>query len=207
MNRTAIVLGLALLVAAIAPGRSGELKATAAPAISTETTAVENEQTNLRTIATGRMEGFSYMLQFTQPDGLTGTIVSGQVFPDLWDGATIDRIASVQMVEQADVWDSVNEGTQIKLYVPGDDIENITVTLDPNTAYHVNGQPQTSYQTYAPQSISMMPDADGTLHTCSFPISFQSEDGTTYSRLFCTIQVTFGNGNRCEIACGLARKA
>lgn len=206
MNRTAIVLGLALLVAAIAPGRSAELKATAAPALSTETAATEKEQTGLRTIATGRMEGFSYMLQFTQPDGLNGAIASSQVFPDLWDGATIDRIASEQMVEQAGVWDSVNEGTEIKLCVPENDIETITVTLDPNTTYLVNGQPQTNYQTYTPQSISMMPDADGTLHTCSFPISFQSEDGTTYSRLFCTIQVTFGNGNRCEIACGLARK-
>lgn len=207
MNRTVIVLGLALLVAAIAPGRSGELKATAAPAISTEITATENEQTGLRTIATGRMSGFAYMLQFIQPDGLTGAMVSSQVFPDLWDGAAIDRIASVQMVEQAGVWDSVNEGTQIKLYVPEDDIETITVTLDPNTTYTANGQPQTDYPTYAPKSINMMPDANGELHTCSFPISFQSDDGADYSRLFCTIQVTFRNGNRCEIACGLAKKA
>ena len=98
MNRAPIILGIALIIAAIAPGRA-QTTATAAP---TEQNAVvqqipldaaQQSTTSLKT-ADGLMEGFTYSLTFSQPDGLTGELTSVQSYPNQWGGAEVDRLNS-----------------------------------------------------------------------------------------------------------------
>ena len=81
------------------------------------------------------------------------------------------------------------------------------MTLDPNTVYDLQtGQPETSKDVYAPQSIQMTPGEDGELHTCSFPISFRAPDSLQeYNQIFCIIEVTFRDGDSCDIGCALTR--
>ncbi len=214
MNRAAIILVLALVVAAVAPGRT-ELKATAAPAgqtaAATQQAGTMTEEASLPdglyTVQGGDMDGFAYTLQFTQPDGQSGNLISGQAYPNQWNGAIIDRMSTAQSIEQAGTWDSVPEGTSLTLQTPGKDIAQVTVTLDPNTVYDLQtGQPETSKDVYAPQSIQMTPGEDGELHTCSFPISFRAPDSLQeYNQIFCIIEVTFRDGDSCDIGCALTR--
>ena len=208
MNRAAIILALALVVAAIAPGHT-EFGATAARAeqAPAQQAGAAAEQASLPdglyTVQGGTMDGFAYALQFTQPDGQTGSLISGQAAPNQWNGAVFDRMGTAQAIEQAGVWDSVPEGTRLTLQTPGKDIDRVTVTLDPNTVYDLQtGQPDSAAATYAPQSIQMTPDEDGELHTCSFPVFFGTPAGA-YSQLFCIIEVTFRDGDSCDIGCAL----
>ena len=202
MNRASILLGIALAVAAAAPSRQPEKIA----ALDLQQTAQVSvaEQTGNYTVSNGMAQGLSYSLQFEQPNQRAGGLSSGVLLVNLWDGMVLDRESTAQHLEYAGIWDSVAEGTQVTLTIPEADIAQIEVTFDPNTGYHGNGTPKTSHAVYQPQSISMIPDANGQLHSCTFPISFQSAQGS-YHQLFCVITVVFQDGNSCDIGLALTQ--
>ena len=213
MNRAPIILGIALIIAAIAPGRA-QTTATAAP---TEQNAVvqqipldaaQQSTTSLKT-ADGLMEGFTYSLTFSQPDGLTGELTSVQSYPNQWGGAEVDRLSTAQAIEMTGKWDSVPQATNLTLETPGKDIERVEVEFDPNTAYDPKTSlPMTDLSNYSVQSVSMIPSEDGEVTACSFPVSFLSPDGEQdYDQVFCIIHITFRDGDSCDIGCALTRKA
>lgn len=213
MNRAPIILGIALLIAALAPGRA-DMAATAAPVEQTtavqqqaQTTPVSDDEQWL--VGTGVMNDFTYSLTFSQPNSLTGDLTSAQSYPNQWDGAVIDRTGTAQAIEQTGTWDSLPEATKITLTTPGKDIEHVEVIFDPNTLYDTKtGQPLTEFSTYSVQSVSMIPSQDGTVDCCAFPISFLSPDGQQdYDQVFCIIRLTFRDGDSCDIACALTRQA
>lgn len=202
MNRASIILGIALAVAAVAPSRQPEKTA----ALDLQQTAQVNvaEQTGNYTVSNGMAQGLSYSLQFEQPNKKTGGLTSGALLVNVWDGMALDRESTTQYLAHAGIWDSVAEGTQITLTIPEADIAQVEVTLDPNTIYDGNGTPTTKNAVYKPQSISMIPDANGQLHSCTFPISFQSAQ-ESYHQLFCVITVVFQDGNSCDIGLALTQ--
>lgn len=213
MNRAAIILGIALITAAIAPGRT-QTTATAAPAEQNAVVqqipldAAQQSTASLKT-ADGLMEGFTYSLTFSQPDGLTGALTSAQSYPNQWGGAEVDRLSTAQAIELAGKWDSVPQATNLTLETPGKDIERVEVEFDPNTAYDLKtGLPTTDLSHYSVQSVSMIPSEDGEVTACSFPVSFLSPDGgQDYDQVFCIIHITFLDGDSCDIGCALTRKA
>lgn len=211
MNRAPIVLGIALLIAAIAPARA-DMTATAAPVEQTST--VQQAQTTTSDdqqwlTGDGVMKDFTYSLTFSQPNGLTGELTSAQCYPNQWDGAVIDRTGTTQAIEQTGQWDSVPEATQITLTTPDKDIDQVEVIFDPNTLYDTKTNlPSTDFSTYSVQSVSMIPSEDGEVDSCSFPVSFLSPDGQQdYDQVFCIIRLTFRDGDSCDIACAITRQA
>lgn len=213
MNRAPIILGIALVIAAIAPGRA-ETTATAAPVEQTsvvqQAAAVQQAQQSTSSLKTahGLMKGFTYSMAFSQPDGLTGDLTSIQAYPNQWEGAVIDRTGTAQSIELTGQWDSVPEGTTLTLNTPGKDIEQVEVVFDPNTMYDPKtGLPTTDLSTYSVQSVSMMPSENGEVTACSFPVSFISPDGLQdYNQVFCILHITFRDGDSCDIGCALTRK-
>lgn len=204
MNRASIILGLALVVAAVAP--SQEPQKTSAIVLEHTAQVSPAEQTGNYTVAGGMAGGLSYALQFRQPNEKMGGLTSGQFLVNHWDGIIIDRESTTQHMERLGVWDSVAEGTQITLTIPEADIAQVEVRFDPNTVYDGAGVPKTDDSVYMPQSINMIPDANGQLHSCTFPISFQpAESERTYQQLFCVITVTFQDGNSGDIGLALTR--
>ena len=155
------------------------------------------------------MEGFTYSLTFSQPDGLTGELTSVQSYPNQWGGAEVDRLSTSQAIEMTGKWDSVPQATNLTLETPGKDIERVEVSFDPNTAYDPKtGLPMTELSNYSVQSVSMIPSEDGEVTACSFPVSFLSPDGEQdYDQVFCIIHITFRDGDSCDIGCALTRKA
>lgn len=208
MKRAPVIIAIALVVAAVAPGRD-ELEANAVQnGQAAEMQQLAPAQPGTSTGGQSEMEGFAYTLDFTQPDHLSGPLSSAWAYPNQWGGAEFDRMSTVQALEQNGHWDSLPEASQITLSVPGKDIERVEICFDPNTRYNPkNGLPETDDPTYTPKSVSMTPEEDGQLHTCSFPVSFLSADGQqVYDQLFCVIRVTFRDGDSCDIACALSRK-
>lgn len=210
MNRAPIILAIALVIAAIAPGRA-QTTATAAPmeqtAIVQQTTLEAASDSSVKT-GDGLMEGFTYSLTFSQPDGLTGDLTSVQSYPNQWSGAEVDRLSTSQAIELTGCWDSVPEGTSLTLETPGKEIEQIEVWFDPNTRYDPkSGLPTTDLLNYSVQSVSMIPSEDGEVTACSFPVSFRSPDGQEdYDQVFCIVHITFRDGDSCDIGCALTRK-
>lgn len=210
MNRAPIILAIALVIAAIAPGRA-QTTATAAPmeqtAIVQQTTLESASDSSVKT-GDGLMEGFTYSLTFSQPDGLTGDLTSVQSYPNQWNGAEVDRLSTAQAIELTGRWDSVPEGTSLTLETPGKEIEQIEVWFDPNTRYDPkSGLPVTDLLNYSVQSVSMIPSEDGEVTACSFPVSFRSPDGLEdYDQVFCIVHITFRDGDSCDIGCALTRK-
>lgn len=204
MNRASVVLGLALVVAAVAPSR--EPPQSAAIALAHTAQSSEMVQTGSYTVPSGMAKGLSYSLRFVQPNEKAGGLASGQFLVNTWDGYAIDRESTAQHMERLGVWDGVAEGTEITLDIQEADIAQIEVRFDPNTVYDGAGQPKTDDPAYLPQSINMIPDANGELHSCTFPVSFQpAEDGKSYQQLFCTITVTFQDGNSGDIGLALTQ--
>lgn len=202
MNRASIILGIALVVAAVAPSR--EPQKIAALELQQTAQVSQAEQAGTYTVASGMAEGLSYSLQFEQPNKKTGGLTSGKLLVNVWDGTALDRESTAQHLEKAGIWDSVAEGTRVTLTIPEADIAQVEVTLDPNTVYDGAGKPKTKEIVYKPQSISMVPDASGELHSCTFPISFQSGQ-ENYHQLFCVITVVFQDGNSCDIGLALTQ--
>lgn len=204
MNRASIVLGIALVVAAVAPNR--EPQKIAALDLQQTAQASQVEQTGDYMVSSGIAEGVAYSLRFIQPNEKAGSLTSGQFLVNRWDGIAIDRESTAEHMERLGIWDSVAEGTQITLTIPKVDIAQVEVTLDPNTVYDGAGKPKTNDAVYQPQSINMTPDASGELHSCTFPISFQSVKGTkSYHQLFCIVTVVFQDGNSCDIGLALTQ--
>lgn len=204
MNRASVVLGLALIVAAVAPSR--EPHQTAAIALEHTAQISQAAQTGSYTVPGGMAKGLSYSLQFIQPNEKAGGLTSGQFLVNNWDGFAIDRESTAQHMERLGIWDSVAEGTELTLTIPGADIAQVEVKLDPNVVYDGAGQPKTDYPVYTPQSINMTPDVNGELNSCIFPVSFQPVEGArSYEQLFCIITVTFQDGNSCDIGLALTQ--
>lgn len=202
MNRASIILGIALVVAAVAPNR--EPQKIAALDLQQTAQVSQVEQAGSYTVPNGMAEGLSYSLQFEQPNKKTGGLTSGKFLVNFWDGTALDRESTAQRLEKSGIWDSVAEGTQITLTIPDADIAQVEVTLDPNTVYDGAGKPKTKDAVYKPQSINMIPDVNGELHSCTFPISFQSAQ-ENYHQLFCVITVVFQDGNSCDIGLALTQ--
>lgn len=209
MNRAAIVLGLALVVAAVAPNREPEQKKISAASAAQQTAWVsETDEIGRYTVKEpdGMQTRFSYSLQSTQEDGKTAGLTSGKFLESYWDGIAYDRESTAQCLERLGVWDSVREGSELTLTIPDADLAQIDVRFDPNTTYNEKGEADTSLAAYAPESINMVPDADGQLHQCSFPISFQPVEGAKrYNQVFCVIHVTFQDGNSGDIGLALTQ--
>lgn len=204
MNRACVVLGFALIVAAAAPSREPQRTA----ALDLQQTAQESqvEQTGDYMVSSGIAQGLSYSLRFIQPNEKAGGLASGQFLLNRWDGIAMDRESTAQHMERLGIWDSVAEGTQLTLTIPGADIAQVEVRFDPNTVYDGVGQPKTEHPVYMPKSINMTPDVNGELHSCRFPVSFQpSPEQKSYQQLFCTITVTFQDGNSCDIGLALTQ--
>lgn len=209
MNRAAIVLGLALVVAAVAPNREPEQKKISAASAAQQTAWISqtNEVGQYTVKEPDSMQTkFSYSLQFIQKDGKTGGLTSGKFLESYWDGIAYDRESTAQYLERLGVWDSVREGTEIVLTIPDADLAQVDVRFDPNTVYDEKGEAETSLAEYAPESINLIPDANGQLHQCSFPISFQPVEGAKqYNQVFCVIHVTFRDGNSGDIGLALTQ--
>lgn len=208
MNRASIILGLALVVAAVAPSRAPEQKKI--PVSVTQQTAWVSQTEKIGTYTVTEpntmQNKFSYSLQFTQQDGKTGGLTSGNFLESFWDGIAYDRESTEQCLQRLGVWDSVREGSEITLTIPDADIAQVDVRFDPNTVYNDERYRTTSLATYAPQSINMTPDASGELHRCSFPVSFQPVEGAkSYNQVFCVIHVTFQDGNSGDIGLALTK--
>ncbi len=209
MNRAVIVLGVALVVAAVAPNREPEQKKLSAASAAQQTAWVsQTEEIGQYTVkeADGMQTKFSYSLQLTQKDGKTAGLTSGKFLESYWDGIAYDRESTAQCLERLGIWDSVQEGGELTLTIPDADLAQVDVRFDPNTVYDAQGKVRTSLSSYAPESINMVPNAEGQLHMCSFPISFQPVEGAkSYNQVFCVIHITFQDGNSGDIGLALTK--
>lgn len=120
--------------------------------------------------------------------------------PDAAQDTAQPPCAMTDRLFEAGVWDLLPVDSTVTLTLPQHVLRQATV--------HFMAADGSDMTPFAVQSLALVPAADGTVHACTFPVSFaRPEDGAPCQRLYCTVTVTLENGETHEIGLALIRAA
>lgn len=208
MKKLTMGIFAALLLAAWASAQQTEDQLLVSDAVQT---APEQQEQSVQTEPQQQADSLVFEAGWQAPDGSNGLLQSGIAQPVVWQPERLPEPDPAQDAEpplrtmtdrlfEAGVWDLLPADSTVTLTLPQDVLQQATV--------HFMAADGSDATPFSVQPLALVPSADGTVHACTFPVSFvRPAGGAPCQRLYGTVTVTLENGETHEIGLALIRAA